>query len=170
MSKLDCLCTEGLLVDDTVEFKSFTSAFTHFVATHGGHSFALTCHCWSPICCNSTQLIPTKSRRVNCIWRNFKNIVTPLLFLEDSEDQGAPLSMQKSSSVPLKKLEAVWCPRHLCFHHTQLNWNQTLLTFRTFYFKCQPTTQRYPRNCLPGKAHVVNLINFLRENPWSGTL
>ena len=76
ISELDCLCTEGLLVDDTVKFKSFTSAFTHFVANHGGHSFELTCHCLSPICCNSTQLIPSKSHRVNRIWRSFKNIVT----------------------------------------------------------------------------------------------
>ena len=76
ISELDRLCKEGLLVDDTVEFKSFTSTFTNFVAKHGGHSFALTCHYWSPICCNSTQLISTKSHRVNRIWRSFKNIVT----------------------------------------------------------------------------------------------
>ena len=43
-----------------------------------------------------------------------------------------------------KKLEAVRCPRHLCFYHTQFNRNQMILTFWTlFYLYCQLNTQRF---------------------------
>ena len=129
ISELDCLCTEGLLVDDTVKFKSFASAFTHFVANHGGHSFALTCYCWSPICCNSTQLIPSKSHRVNRIWRSFKNIVTRFCACKTLKIKQL-LCDAEIVIKTFKKLEAVRCPRHLCFHHTQLKRSQTIWTFR----------------------------------------
>jgi len=111
-----------------------------------------------PIFCNSTQLILSKSHRVNRIWRSFKNIVTRCCASKTLKIKQLLCDAEIAINTSKKIKKLVVSEASLLSHSIEKKSN---------YLDFSVTWSLTPADCnfLPGQAHVVQTIHFFRVNP-----